>query len=85
MINNQQIDEILKKSQEVEKQIEDHKKRQLEINNKLIELNTKKQQVIDELNKLGITEETLDSTIETLYKEVQDELTRFEQSQTENK
>ena len=85
MINNQQIDEILKKSQEVEKQIEDHKKRQLEINNKLIELNTKKQQVIDELNKLGVTEETLDSNIETLYKEVQDELTRFEQSQTENK
>lgn len=85
MINNQQIDEILKKSQEVEKQIEDNKKRQLEINNKLIELNTKKQQVIDELNKLGVTEETLDSNIETLYKEVQDELTRFEQSQTENK
>lgn len=85
MINNQQIDEILKKSQEVEKQIEDNKKRQLEINNKLIELNTKKQQIIDELNKLGISEDKLENSIETLYKEVQDELTRFEQSQTENK
>lgn len=79
MINKEQVDEILKKSKDIETQIEDNKKKSQELSNKLIELNTKKQQVLDELQKLGITEETLDSTIEQLYKEVQDGITRFEE------
>ena len=78
MIDKQQVDDILKKSQDIEKQIESNKQKQQEISNKLIELNTKKQQILDELSKLGVTEETLELNIETLYKEVQDELRNFE-------
>ena len=79
MIDRQQVDDILKKSKEIEKEIEYNNKRSQELSNKLIELNTKKQQVLDELQKLGITEETLDSTIEQLYNEVQDGIRKFEE------
>lgn len=79
MINKEQVDEILRKSKEIEEQIEANKQKSQELNNKLIELNTKKQQVLDELKSLGVTEETLDSTIETLCKEVQDGIAKFEE------
>ena len=46
MINKEQVDSILQKSKEIEKEIEDNKKRSQELSNKLIELNTKKQQLI---------------------------------------
>ena len=80
MINKQQVDEILNKTRQIEQEIESNKKRDQEISNKLIELNTKKQQVLEELSKLGVTEETLDSKIETLYSEVQNAIARFEES-----
>ena len=79
MINKEQVDSILQKSRNIEKQIEDNKKQSQELSNKLIELNTKKQQVLDELNKLGITENELDSKIEQLYNEVQDGIRKFEE------
>lgn len=80
MINKQQVDEILNKTRQIEQEIESNKKREQEISNKLIELNTKKQQVLEELSKLGVAEETLDSKIETLYSEVQNAIARFEES-----
>ena len=80
MINQQQVDEILNKTKQIEKQIESNKRREQEISDKLIELNTKKSQILEELNKMGITEENLDSTIETLYSEVQNAIARFEES-----
>lgn len=80
MINQQQVDEILNKTKQIEEQIESNKRRDKEISDKLIELNTKKSQILEELNKMGITEENLDSTIETLYSEVQNAITRFEES-----
>ena len=80
MINKEQVDEILEKSKHIEQEIENNKKREQEISNKLIELNTKKQQVLEELTKLGVTEDNLDSTIEALYKEVQDGIAKFEES-----
>ncbi len=80
MINQQQVDEILNKTKQIEEQIESNKRREKEISDKLIELNTKKSQILEELNKMGITEENLDSTIETLYSEVQNAIARFEES-----
>ena len=80
MINQQQVDEILNKTKQIEQEIESNKKQEQEVSNKLIELNTKKQQVLEELSKLGVTEENLDSTIETLYSEVQNAIARFEES-----
>lgn len=77
MINREQIDNILQKSKEIERMIEENKKENQELSNKLIELNTKKQQVIEELQKLGVNEETLDSKIEQLYNEVQDGIRKF--------
>jgi predicted nuclease with TOPRIM domain len=79
MIDNKLINELLEKSKKIEQQIEEDKKKSQELNNKLIELNTKKQQVLDELKNLGVTEETLDSTIENLCKEVQDGIAKFEE------
>lgn len=79
MINKEQVDIILQKSRNIEKQIEDNKKQSQELSNKLIELNTKKQQVLDELKKFDITEEELDSKIEQLYNEVQDGIRKFEE------
>lgn len=79
MINNNLVNELLEKSKKIEAQIEQDKQKSQELNNKLIELNTKKQQVLDELKSLGVTEETLDSTIETLCKEVQDGIAKFEE------
>lgn len=79
MIDNALVNELLEKSKKIEKQIEEDKKKSQELNNKLIELNTKKQQVLDELKSLGVTEETLDSTIETLCKEVQNGIAKFEE------
>lgn len=79
MINNNLVNELLEKSKKIEQQIEQDKQKSQELNNKLIELNTKKQQVLDELKSLGVTEETLDSTIETLCKEVQDGIAKFEE------
>lgn len=79
MIDNNLVNELLEKSKKIEAQIEQDKQKSQELNNKLIELNTKKQQVLDELKSLGVTEETLDSTIETLCKEVQDGITKFEE------
>lgn len=80
MINQQQVDEILNKTKQIEQEIESNKKQEQEVSNKLIELNTKKQQVLEELSKLGVTEENLDSTIETLYSEVQNAIAKFEES-----
>ena len=80
MINQQQVDEILNKTKQIEQEIEANKRQEQEVSNKLIELNTKKQQVLEELSKLGVTEENLDSTIETLYSEVQNAIARFEES-----
>lgn len=77
MMNREQIDNILQKSKEIERMIEENKKENQELSNKLIELNTKKQQVIEELQKLGVSEETLDSKIEQLYNEVQDGIAKF--------
>ena len=77
MMNREQIDNILQKSKEIERMIEENKKENQELSNKLIELNTKKQQVIEELQKLGVNEETLDSKIEQLYNEVQDGIRKF--------
>ena len=79
MIDNNLVNELLEKSKKIEAQIEEDKKKSQELNNKLIELNTKKQQVLDELKSLGVTEETLDSTIETLCKEVQDGIAKFQE------
>ena len=79
MIDNALVNELLEKSKKIEKQIEEDKKKSQELNNKLIELNTKKQQVLDELKSLGVTEETLDATIETLCKEVQNGIAKFEE------
>lgn len=79
MINNALVNELLEKSKKIEAQIEEDKKKSQELNNKLIELNTKKQQVLDELKSLGVTEETLDTTIETLCKEVQNGIAKFEE------
>lgn len=79
MIDNNLVNELLEKSKKIEQQIEQDKQKSQELNNKLIELNTKKQQVLDELKSLGVTEETLDSTIETLCKEVQDGIAKFEE------
>lgn len=79
MIDNALVNELLEKSKKIEQQIEEDKKKSQELNNKLIELNTKKQQVLDELKSLGVTEETLDSTIETLCKEVQNGIAKFEE------
>lgn len=79
MIDNALVNELLEKSKKIEQQIEEDKKKSQELNNKLIELNTKKQQVLDELKSLGVTEETLDATIETLCKEVQDGISKFEE------
>ena len=79
MINNALVNELLEKSKKIEQQIEEDKKKSQELNNKLIELNTKKQQVLDELKSLGVTEETLDTTIESLCKEVQDGIAKFEE------
>lgn len=77
MMNREQIDNILQKSKEIERMIEENKKENQELSNKLIELNTKKQQVVEELQKLGVSEETLDSKIEQLYNEVQDGIAKF--------
>ena len=79
MIDNALVNELLEKSKKIEQQIEEDKKKSQELNNKLIELNTKKQQVLDELKSLGVTEATLDSTIETLCKEVQNGIAKFEE------
>jgi len=79
MIDNNLVNELLEKSKKIEAQIEQDKHKSQELNNKLIELNTKKQQVLDELKNLGVTEETLDSTIESLCKEVQDGIAKFEE------
>lgn len=79
MIDNNLVNELLEKSKKIEAQIEQDKQKSQELNNKLIELNTKKQQVLDELKSLDVTEETLDSTIETLCKEVQDGIAKFEE------
>jgi len=79
MIDNNLVNELLEKSKKIEAQIEQDKQKSQELNNKLTELNTKKQQVLDELKSLGVTEETLDSTIETLCEEVQDGITKFEE------
>jgi len=79
MIDNALVNELLEKSKKIEQQIEEDKKKSQELNNKLIELNTKKQQVLDELKSLGVTEETLDTTIETLCKEVQNGIAKFEE------
>ena len=79
MIDNALVNELLEKSKKIEQQIEEDKKKSQELNNKLIELNTKKQQVLDELKSLGVTEETLDVTIETLCKEVQNGIAKFEE------
>ena len=79
MINNALVNELLEKSKKIEQQIAEDKKKSQELNNKLIELNTKKQQVLDELKSLGVTEETLDATIETLCKEVQNGIAKFEE------
>lgn len=79
MIDNALVNELLEKSKKIEQQIEEDKKKSQELNNKLIELNTKKQQVLDELKSLGVTEETLDATIETLCKEVQNGIAKFEE------
>ena len=80
MINQQQVNEILNKTKQIEQEIEANKRQEQEVSNKLIELNTKKQQVLEELSKLGVTEENLDSTIETLYSEVQNAIAKFEES-----
>ena len=79
MIDNNLVNELLEKSKKIEAQIEQDKQKSQELNNKLIELNTKKQQVLDELKSLGVTEETLDCTIENLCKEVQDGIAKFEE------
>ena len=79
MIDNNLVNELLEKSKKIEAQIEQDKRKSQELNNKLIELNTKKQQVLDELKSLGVTEDTLDSTIENLCKEVQDGIAKFEE------
>lgn len=79
MIDNALVNELLEKSKKIEQQIEEDKKKSQELNNKLIELNTKKQQVLDELKSLGVTEETLDTTIETLCQEVQNGIAKFEE------
>lgn len=79
MIDNALVNELLEKSKKIEQQIEEDKKKSQELNNKIIELNTKKQQVLDELKSLGVTEETLDTTIETLCQEVQNGIAKFEE------
>lgn len=79
MIDNNLVNELLEKSKKIEAQIEEDKKKSQELNNKLIELNTKKQQVLDELKSLGVTEETLDISIESLCKEVEDGIAKFEE------
>lgn len=79
MIDNNLVKELLEKSKKIEQQIAEDKQKSQELNNKLIELNTKKQQVLDELKSLGVTEDALDSTIENLCKEVQDGIAKFEE------
>lgn len=79
MIEQEKVNEILKKSKEIEDKIEQKKKEAQEISNKLIELNTKKEQVIEELKKYNVTEDILSLTIEKLYKEVEDGIRKFEE------
>lgn len=79
MIEQAKVSEILAKSKDIERQIEDNKKSTQQLNDRLIELNTKKQQILDELQNLGVSETTLDSKIEELYNEVQNGITKFEE------
>ena len=78
MIESNQIEEVLKKTQAIEKQIADNKQRSQEISNKLIELNTQKQLILKDLETFGVTEATLDSKIEELYASVRIGIEQFE-------
>ncbi len=78
-MDQNKVTEILQKAEQIEKQIELKKKENQEICNKLIELKTRKQQVIEELAELGIKPEDLDLTIEKLTKEVNEGVRRFEE------
>ena len=78
MIESNQIEEVLKKTQAIEKQIADNKQRSQEISNKLIELNTQKQLILKDLETFGVTEATLDSQIEELYASVRIGIEQFE-------
>lgn len=80
MINKEQVDEVLKKTQEIEKEIADNKAKSQAVSNKLIELNTQKQLLLKDLEALGVTEENLDSKVEELYASVKSGIEQFEAS-----
>ena len=80
MINQQQVDEVLKKTQEIEKQIEENKQKRQAVSEKLIALNTQKKLLLADLETLGINENNLESKIEELYASVKSGIAKFEES-----
>jgi len=80
MINQQQVDEVLKKTQEIEKQIEENKQKRQAVSEKLIALNTQKKLLLADLETLGINEDNLESKIEELYVSVKSGIAKFEES-----
>ena len=80
MINQQQVDEVLKKTQEIEKQIEENKQKRQAVSEKLIALNTQKKLLLADLETLGINEDNLESKIEELYVSVKSGIAKYEES-----
>ena len=80
MINQQQVDEVLKKTQEIEKQIEENKQKRQADSEKLIALNTQKKLLLADIETLGINEDNLESKIEELYVSVKSGIAKFEES-----
>ena len=80
MINQQQVDDVLKKTQEIEKQIEENKQKRQAVSEKLIALNTQKKLLLADLETLGINEDNLESKIEELYVSVKSGIAKFEES-----
>lgn len=78
-IDKEKVKELLKKSDDISRIIEERKNRVQEISNKLIELNTKKSQILEDLQSLGVSESSLEQTISDLYKEVEDGIKRFDE------
>ena len=79
MIDQQKITDILDRSKIIETIIERKKQEHQEFSNKLIELKTKKEQLLDQLKELGIKEEDLDTTINKVYQEVEDGFKQFDE------
>lgn len=85
MLDKDEVSKLLTRTTQLEKVIEDKKREQQTLSDKLIELKTKREQLILQLQEFGVKEDSLESEITRLYKEVQDGLTKFEEiCSTEN-